>query len=185
MRFVLTAGMNKGMDQPAFRLATQVCNGSSTKLQRYVCQYFTDIILQHSDEEEFEEIQKAHDLIKRLNRFCPSLLHNVVPQLEEELRVDEVSIRIMATQALGEMFADSGGADFMRKYPSTWNLWLTRRNDKSAAVRLAFVEACKGLVLAPGETREAIEGELVKFSLGKCETLMPNVRRSFSKALGP
>jgi len=151
--------VNKGMDQPAFRLATQVCNGSSTKLQRYVCQYFTDIILQHSDEEDFEEIQKAHDLIKRLNRFCPSLLHNVVPQLEEELRVDEVSIRIMATQTLGEMFVDSGGADFMRKYPSTWNLWLTRRNDKASAVRIAFVEACKGLVVAPGDTREAVEGE--------------------------
>jgi len=26
-------------------------------------------------------------------------------------------------------------------------------------VRLAFVEACKGLVVAPGDTREAIEGE--------------------------
>ena len=73
--------------------------------------------------------------------------------------MDEVSIRIMATQALGEMFADSGGTDFMRKYSSTWNLWLTRRNDKAAAVRLAFVGACKGLVLAPGDTREAIEGE--------------------------
>ena len=158
-RFVLKTSVNKGMDQPAFRLATQVCNRSSTKLQRYVCQYFTDIILQHSDEEEFEDIQKAHDLVKSLNRFCPSLLHNVVPQLEEELRVDEVSIRIMATQTLGEMFADSGGTEFMRKYPSTWNLWLTRRNDKAAAVRLAFVEACKGLVVAPGDTREAIEGE--------------------------
>ena len=161
------------MDQPAFRLAIQVCNGSSTKLQRYVCQYFTDIILQHSEEEEFEEIQKAHDLIKHLNRFCPALLHNVVPQLEEELRVDEVSIRIMATQTLGEMFSDSGGTDFMRKYPSTWSLWLTRRNDKSAAVRLAFVEASKGLVLAPGETREAIEGDLIKFGLGERRSLMP------------
>jgi len=153
------------MDQPAFRLATQVCNASSAKLQRYVCQYFTDIILQHSDEEDFEEIQKAHDLITRLNRFCPSLLHNVVPQLEEELRVDEVSIRVMATQTLGEMFADSGGTDFMKKYPSTWNLWLTRRNDKAAAVRLAFVEACRGLVLSPGDTREVIEGGYIKSRL--------------------
>ncbi|KAF9652585.1 ARM repeat-containing protein [Thelephora ganbajun] len=172
---------NLGMDQPAFRLATQVCNGSSTKLQRYVCQYFTDIILQHSDEEEFEEIQKAHDLVKRLNRFCPSLLHNVVPQLEEELRVDEVSIRIMATQALGEMFADSGGTDFMRKYPSTWNLWLTRRNDKAAAVRLAFVEACKGLVIAPGDTREAIEDALSAKLLDPDEKVRAAVCRLYSQ----
>ena len=146
------------MEQPAYRLAIQVCNATATKLQRNVCQYFTDIILQHSEDEDFDEIRKAHDLIKRLNRSCPSLLHNVVPQLEEELRVEEAQIRLMATQVLGEMFAEKGGADFMKKYPTTWNLWLSRRNDKAASIRLAFVEVSKGLLSCPGEMQDAIEG---------------------------
>lgn len=148
----------KRMDQPAYRLAIQVCNATATKLQRNVCQYFTDIILQHSEDEEFDEIRKAHDLIKRLNRSCPSLLHNVVPQLEEELRVEEIQIRLMATQVLGEMFADKGGMEFMKKYPSTWTFWIARKNDKAPAVRLAFVEASKGLLSATGEMRDLIEG---------------------------
>ena len=86
------------------------------------------------------------------------MLHNVVPQLEEELRVEEVELRTLATQALGEMFADKQG-DFQKKYPSTWALWLARRNDKSTQVRLAFVEGCRGLLLHHlSEVREAIEG---------------------------
>ncbi|PCH44760.1 hypothetical protein WOLCODRAFT_78395 [Wolfiporia cocos MD-104 SS10] len=148
------------MDQPAYRLAVQVCNATSDKLQRHVCQYFTDIIVSHSRDEEFEEVRTAHELIKQLNRSCPSLLHNVVPQLEEELRVEETQIRIMATQVLGEMFADKGGADFVRKYPTTWNVWLLRKNDKSAAVRLAFVEAAKGVLVNLSEQREAVEEAL-------------------------
>lgn len=114
--------------------------------------------MQHSRDEEFEEVRTAHDLIKQLNRSCPSLLHNVVPQLEEELRVEENQIRIMATQVLGEMFADKGGADFVKKYPTTWNIWLLRKIDKAAVVRTAFVEAAKGVLINLPEMRDAIEG---------------------------
>ena len=146
------------MDNAAYRLTVQVCNQTSDKLQRHVCQYFTDIIVQHSRDEEFNEVRTAHELVKQLNRSCPSLLHNVVPQLEEELRVEENQIRIMATQVLGEMFADKGGAEFMRKYPMTWTVWLQRKNDKASVVRLAFVEATKGVLINFPDAREAIEG---------------------------
>lgn len=148
----------QGMDNPAYRLAVQVCNATADKLQRHVCQYFTDIIVQHSREEEYDEIRTAHDLIKRLNRTSPTLLHNVVPQLEEELRVEDVQLRTLATQVLGEMLADKGGADLVRKYPTTWQVWLLRRNDKSAAVRLAMVEAAKGLIVNLAEQRQIVEG---------------------------
>lgn len=150
------------MDQPAFRLAVEVCNATSDKLQRHVCQYFTDIIVQHSQNDDFEEVERAHELIKRLNHSCPSLLHNVVPQLEEEMKVQEVQLRQMATQVLGDMFADKAGGDLDKKYPTTWTLWIARRNDKAASVRLAFVEGCKGLLLHHrADLREAVEGELL------------------------
>ncbi|KAI0075977.1 ARM repeat-containing protein [Panus rudis PR-1116 ss-1] len=151
---------NARMDQPAYRLAVTVCNATADKLQRNVCQYFTDIIVTHSTNEDYEEIQNAHELIKRLNRACPALLHNVVPQLEEELRVEDTQIRVLATQVLGEMFADKSGADFRSKYPSTWNLWLHRKNDKSISVRLAFVEATKGVLVHHPDLREPIEEAL-------------------------
>lgn len=151
------------MGQPAYRLAVQVCNATADKLQRHVCQYFTDLIIEHSREEEYEEMQTAHDLIKRLNRSCPALLHNVVPQLEEELRVQENQIRIMATQTLGEMFADKGGGDLVKKYPTTWAAWLSRKNDQAVVVRQCFVETAKGvLVNIPlPEQREQIGGTCI------------------------
>ena len=149
------------MDQPSYRLAVQVCNATADRLQRHICQYFTDIIVQHSQNGDYDEVENAHELIKRLNHSCPSLLHNVFPQLEEELKVEEVQIREMATRVLGEMFADRKGGELEKKYPSTWALWMLRRNDKSPLVRLAFVEGCRGLLQQTSvdpAVREELEG---------------------------
>ncbi|KIK28244.1 hypothetical protein PISMIDRAFT_673926 [Pisolithus microcarpus 441] len=155
---------NARMDQPAYRLAVQICNTTADKLQRHVCQYFTDIIITNSrdlqSESDFEEIRTAHELVKQLARSCPSLLHSVIPQLEEELRVEEVQVRLIVTQTLGEMFGDKGGSDLIRKYPSTWSVWLMRKGDKAAPVRLKLVESARGLVLNLPEHRETIEGIL-------------------------
>jgi len=153
------------LDQPAFRLAVQICNATSDKLQRHVCQYFTDIIVTNSrdldSESDFDEIRTAHDLVKQLSKSCPSLLHSVIPQLEEELRVDQVQVRLIVTQALGEMFADKGGSDLIKKYPTTWNVWLMRKNDKAPPVRLKLVESARGLLLNLPEHRETVEGKLL------------------------
>lgn len=153
------------MDQPAYRLAVTVCNQTADKLQRHVCQYFTDIIVAHSRDEEFDEIRTAHDLVKQLSRSCPALLHSVIPQLEEELRVEEVQLRLIATGVLGDMFSYKGGADMVKKYSSTWAVWLQRKNDKSGAVRIKFVEAAKGLLVNLPQYRDAVEGKL----LSRCE----------------
>lgn len=148
------------MDQPSYRLAVQVCNATADKLQRHVCQYFTDVIVDRAREEEYDEVKTAHDLIQQLNRACPSLLHNVVPQLEEELRVEQVQLRIMATQTLGEMFADKHGMDLVQKYPTTWNHWLGRKNDKIVTVRQTWVETMKGVVTNLPEMRKETEEAL-------------------------
>lgn len=154
------------MNQGAYRLAVEVCNATSDKLQRNVCQYFTDNIIQHAQAEDYEEVERCHALIKRLNVACPNLLHNVVPQLEEELKVTEVQLRILATQTLGEMFAEKASGDLEKKYPTTWNLWLSRSNDKNSQVRLAFVEGCKDLLLHHrADLREAVEGTKIYFHL--------------------
>ncbi|KAF8434558.1 cohesin-associated protein Pds5 [Boletus edulis BED1] len=149
---------NTRLDQPAYRLAVQICNATSDKLQRHVCQYFTDTIVTNSreldTEGDYDEIRTAHNLVKQLSKSCPSLLHSVIPQLEEELRVDQVQVRLIVTHALGEMFADKGGSDLIRKYPTTWNVWLMRKNDKAAAVRLKLVESARGLLLNLPEHRE-------------------------------
>lgn len=104
-------------------------------------------------------MRQLHELIKRLNRAVPSLLRSVVPQIEEELRAEDTNVRTIATQTLGEMFCDNGGSDLIKKYPTTWAAWLQRKNDKTAGIRLRFVEACKGLLASfLPEPRAAVEG---------------------------
>jgi sister-chromatid-cohesion protein PDS5 len=96
-------------------------------------------------------------------------LYSVLPQLEEELRAEDVQLRQIVTQVLGDMFSDKGGADLIKKYPSTWNLWLNRKNDKSAAVRLKFAEAARGLILNLPEQKDVVEGAVVS-SMKICPT---------------
>ncbi|KAJ7810116.1 armadillo-type protein, partial [Mycena leptocephala] len=151
---------NARLEQPAYRLAVQVCNSTADKLNRHVSQYFTEIIVAERDD-DFTEIRTAHELIKRLYHSCPSVLPTVIPQLEEELQAEELQLRLIVTQVLGEMFADQvSGLDLTRQHPSTWNVWLKRKNDKSPAVRLKFVETTRALLGSPPEQRDAVEEAL-------------------------
>lgn len=159
--------------QAAFQLATRICSETSAKLQRYISSYFSESILAHSpshpedlnDEEDagekdFAEIKKTHRLIKRLHTACPKLLESVIPQLEEEMRAQEVQIRIIVTDIFGEMLTDKGGVDLVKNFPTTWNVWLARKNDRAVPVRVKFVEACRKLLTSPvHEIDVAIEGE--------------------------
>jgi len=137
-----------------------VCNEAASKLQRHVSMYFADIIVTQAEEEAFDDICAAHELIKRLNACCPAILHSVVPQLDQESRAEDTQIRLIATQTLGEMFAEKSAGDLVKQHPATWLSWLSRRNDKNTSVRLKFVQTCKGLLSGPVEQRAAIEGEL-------------------------
>ncbi|KAF8726601.1 hypothetical protein AX14_007667 [Amanita brunnescens Koide BX004] len=149
---------NARIEQPAYRLAVQVCNATADRLQRHVSQYFSDIIYASSrGDEDYGEIRTAHDLIKRLHESCPGLLHSVIPQLEEELRAEDNTVRSIAVQVLGEMFSAKSGADLVKKYPTTWSAWLARRSDKTSSIRVLFVEATRGLITGLPELRDTIE----------------------------
>jgi sister-chromatid-cohesion protein PDS5 len=147
------------MNQPGFRLAVAVCKAAADRLQQYVCSFFTDLIVEHAESQDYDEISAAHDIIKHINRSCPSLLHNVVPQLEEEMRMEDAHLRTAAVQVLGEMFADTGGKELIRKYPNTWEYWLSRRMDKDASVRVTWVETARDIFEHNDMARSAVEGK--------------------------
>ncbi|KAF8156995.1 armadillo-type protein [Crassisporium funariophilum] len=156
---------NARIEQPGYRLAVQLCNASADKLQRHVCQYFGDLLTSTEDgDEDLETIRTSHELVKRLHHSCPTILHSVIPILETELRADALNPRLVATQTLGEMYADKGGPDLVRKYPSTWQAWINRKADKAVAVRLKCVESTPALLSNLPEAREALE-ELLRLKI--------------------
>ena len=166
-----------------------MCNLAADKLQRNVCQYFGDLLTSSShasssrarsvtpDEkdhkEDEEHLRTSHDLIKRLHHACPGVLHSVIPILETELKADELTPRLMATQTLGEMYADKGGPDLVRKYPTTWTTWVNRKQDKHVQVRLKCVETIAPLLVNLPEQRDTLDG--MCFGVGPSVLLVPDI----------
>lgn len=118
----------------AYVMAKNICNGCADKMSRYVSQYFSDVILNasrfatksngfrqgdESDEEDshagpseadLKSLRQAHMLIRELWRAAPTILQNVVPQLDAELSADNVHLRLIATEAFGDMISGIGAA---------------------------------------------------------------------------
>ncbi|KAI9596122.1 armadillo-type protein [Syncephalis fuscata] len=116
---------------PAYQMASELCNNNVDRLQRYACQYFTDVLLASNKTDTLtettkKEIKSAHQLIVELHRVAPGLLLNVIPQLEEELSLSNTYLRRQSS--------------LVEAYPSTWKAWLSRKNDKSTMVRTAWTE---------------------------------------------
>ncbi|OHW95057.1 spo76 protein [Colletotrichum incanum] len=121
-------------DEPAaYIMAKEICNVCTEKMVHYVSQYFSDVILdasrfaaktvgnRHDEDEdedaprgptdaELKELKKAHYLIRELWRAAPSVLQNVIPQVEAELSADNVDLRQLATETLGDMISGIGAA---------------------------------------------------------------------------
>lgn len=117
----------------AYKMARSVCLASQEKMSRYVGQYFSDVIMEASglagnnghrngadsddedtmvgpSEDDLKELKKAHLLIRELWKAAPGLLINVVPQIDAELSADNVNLRQLATEALGDVIAGIGAA---------------------------------------------------------------------------
>ncbi|KAF7551564.1 hypothetical protein G7Z17_g4899 [Cylindrodendrum hubeiense] len=121
-------------EPPAYVMAKNICNGCSDKMARYVSQYFSDVILNasgfatkanghrqgdDSDDEDngsgpsdadLKSLRQAHLLIRELWRAAPAVLQNVVPQIEAELSADNIHLRQIATETIGDMVSGIGAA---------------------------------------------------------------------------
>ncbi len=69
-----------------------------------------DETLNGPSESDLKEMKKAHLLLRELWRAAPQVLSNVVPQLEAELSADNVYLRKLASETLGDMIAGIGAA---------------------------------------------------------------------------
>ncbi|KAI4123726.1 MAG: hypothetical protein LQ347_006040, partial [Umbilicaria vellea] len=61
-------------------------------------------------EDGLKELNKAHRLLRELWRASPAVLQNVIPQLEAELSAENVQLRLLATQTLGDIVSGIGAA---------------------------------------------------------------------------
>ena len=114
---------------PAYLMAKTICLSCQEKMAREISKYFNDVIIDASglsldrresvdvedvdtdlNEDGLKELDKAHRLLRELWRACPAVLQNVIPQLEAELAAENVQLRILATEALGDIASGIGAA---------------------------------------------------------------------------
>lgn len=141
-------------------MAVELCKSTSEVLQRYICQvsyyareisadqdqwidhllkHFSDILLEaksSDDEQDYEQLKEAHELIQEIHKTVPDVLLSVIPQLEEETKVEDVHVRTLGTKALGIMFAERNSF-VAQNYPLVWKSWLNRYVSSLLAVVFA------------------------------------------------
>ncbi|KAI9505130.1 armadillo-type protein [Coemansia spiralis] len=190
-------------DNPAaHQLASDLANATADILQKYIYQYFNDVIVnasqlragQMSNENDvsgqrkervtsmnssLDDLRSAHYLILELNKSAPGTLLNVIPQLEEELCVEDVDVRILATGVLGEMFAEKGFT-LAKRYESTWKTWKGRRSDTSQLVRIQWVEHAASFY----QHQPQLSRELNDYIAEKLNDVDEKVRQATCHSLG-
>lgn len=186
----------------AYQIVRHLCQLYPDKMARFVSQYFSDVIVDatsfagrhdHRDdgsddedgpsgpsESDLRELRKAHTLIREVWKAAPQILQNVVPQVDAELSADNVHLRQLATETLGDMISGIGAAgppppppldpaaypplrledddrtdtqaanilttplsaiSFSQTHNATFHNFLSRKNDKTAAIRAAWTTA--------------------------------------------
>lgn len=162
-------------------------------------------------EDDMKELSKAHLLVKELWRAAPSVLQNVIPQLEQELLAENVQLRLLATETIGDMCAISpspplgtgiigggatvgswgggtgGSGSFASTCPGSWKLWLGRVNDRSWVVRSKWVEcAVKVLQTLSPNTAPGVNAaqSLVPLIADKLNDTDERVRLATCRAIG-
>ncbi|EAA27452.3 hypothetical protein GE21DRAFT_4753 [Neurospora crassa] len=119
----------------AYQMVRNLCQTYDDKMARFASQYFSDVIVDATgfagrsngnrdeddendeddgptgpSESDLKELRKAHVLIREIWKASPMILQNVVPQVDAELSADNVHLRQMATETLGDMISGIGAA---------------------------------------------------------------------------
>lgn len=125
---------------PAYNMAKNLCNACPDKMARFVGTYFSSVIVDFTSigpaapkhrsrhrassdvdisddevargpsEEDLNDANKAHRLLRELWRCAPNVLQDIIPHLQEELGTENIQLRQLATETFGDMISGIGAA---------------------------------------------------------------------------
>jgi sister-chromatid-cohesion protein PDS5 len=119
---------------PAYNMARNVCNAFPEKMARLIGNYFSSVIVDFTNsggsfrrgratsedpdddtprgpsEDDINEANKAHRLLRELWKCCPGVLQEIIPHLQDELATENVQLRQLATETFGDMISGIGAA---------------------------------------------------------------------------
>ncbi|KAF2003165.1 sister chromatid cohesion and DNA repair protein [Amniculicola lignicola CBS 123094] len=125
---------------PAYNMAKNICNACPDKMARLIGNYFSSVIVDFTSggsgqsknrsrhragsdpddsgdevakgpsDDELNDANKAHRLLRELWKCAPGVLQDIVPHLQEELGTENVQLRQLATETFGDMISGIGAA---------------------------------------------------------------------------
>ncbi|KAJ4331601.1 Sister chromatid cohesion protein pds5 [Ascochyta clinopodiicola] len=119
---------------PAYNMAKNVCNAYPDKMARLIGNYFSSVIVDFTNsgpsfkrnragsedldddgakgpsDDDIQEANKAHRLLRELWKCCPGVLQDIIPHLQDELGTENVQLRQLATETFGDMISGIGAA---------------------------------------------------------------------------
>lgn len=151
---------------PGYIVSKTICTDNIDVMTRHVNQYFADIMSISLDEELDEEMErsekssrktaepkgksaqiKAQELAVEIWIAVPELLVNIIGQLEQDLSVDNLKVRELATLSIGKMLGHAPSrVNFVKEHFTTWKAWVGRIKDKSPQIRLSWTKALPDII---------------------------------------
>lgn len=99
------------------------------------------------------------DLIYELNKVCPSVLQDFLPQLEYKIKSNEERERCEFTKLLARLFSDKESS-LSETYPELWKSFLGRFKDISATVRIKCVQYSMHFLINHPEMKGDVTAQL-------------------------
>lgn len=124
-------------NKSAKMMAQHIIQRCSEKLQPSVTKFLNECIVEGRSESELKE--RYHEIIYELYFLQPNLLLYVLPQLENELKVETLEIRSTAVQLLARIFA-SKDSQTVLSYHQLYNAFLGRFKDINPDIRIVMCE---------------------------------------------
>ncbi|TIA93149.1 hypothetical protein E3P99_00235 [Wallemia hederae] len=168
------------MNSSKHKLVVEVCNKTSERLQKSVCQYFSEILLKVTDDEysekEYDEAVEAHKIIRSIHKHSPRILLSTIPLLEVELHSENSDIRELGTRTLGRMLGEPSSdpkySSLSKEHPNAFRTWIDRKKDLVASVRSLIVEYAPAVIL----TQPLLTSEIIATVTDKLRDFDDKVR---------
>ncbi|CAI5757995.1 unnamed protein product [Candida verbasci] len=165
---------------PEFKFSLIVCENNIDKLSRIIAQYFSEILYPNTTNSEekpadsMDKLNVIHRLSIQLWKYLPQLLSSVMALLDDELNADNDTIRILATETIGQMLGSINYStspqfkvNFFTIHKTTWQLWIKKIYDVNQQVRCKWVEQLPNILINNTYLTNKIN-EVISSSAYKC-----------------
>ncbi|CAN1175492.1 Sister chromatid cohesion protein PDS5 homolog B [Linum perenne] len=142
---IILQNLVKDEEAPS-QLAVLIIHKCVDALKPSICRFLTSCFLER-DAVESELKESYHDVFFKVCKHEPQMLLNVIPYLTEELRTDQVDIRLKAVKLLGKLLALRGDY-FAQQHHDLLVEFKNRFSDKSSDIRRSALQCAKACYIA-------------------------------------